>query len=57
MIRALTSIVKIPEQLEDAYLHHKNEVLREVKGDVLHMTTSFHFKILIGENQELVKRV
>jgi len=40
---ARTFEVKIPEQLEDAYLHHKNEIVREVKGDVHHMLEDFKY--------------
>merc|ERR1719378_1044759 len=40
---ARTFKVKIPEQLEEAYLHHKNEIVREVKGDVRHMLEDFKY--------------
>ena len=41
---ARTFQVKIPEQLEDAYLHHKNQIVREVKGDVRHMLEDFKYE-------------
>ena len=32
------------KQLEEAYLHHKNEIVREVKGDVRHMLEDFKYE-------------
>ena len=32
------------KQLEEPYLHHKNEIVREVKGDVRHMLEDFKYE-------------